>query len=83
MAARKKASKKISGYDSMHRSLKVMTIDEIIETAQREYGRPDGPRMDMLRRLAGRYNKLQGRRAMDIITAKRPRDLRAALVSNR
>lgn len=82
MAVKKKASK-INSYDSMHKGLKVMTIDDIIETAQKEYQRPDGPRMDMLRRLAGRYNKLQGRRAMDLFTAKRPRDLRAALASNR
>ena len=87
MAAKKKVKAKaqIANYGEMHKSLKGMSRQELIEAIQHEIDQPE-PRRDMVTRLIGRLNKVTGRHAMSSILAllskKGARDVNAALASD-
>lgn len=86
MAVKKKEAKKqIANYGEMHKSLRGMTRQQLIEAIQHEIDQPE-PRRDMITRLIGRLNKVTGRHAMNSILAllskKGTRDVNAALASD-
>lgn len=87
MAAKKKVTAdRTVNYGAMHKNLKSMTEKDLLNAIQQEVDR-DQPRPDMLRRLAGRLNKVRGSRVMatvmGMLSAKGKRDVNAALVSDR
>jgi hypothetical protein len=85
--AKKTAVEATKTYADMHRSLRTMNEAQIV-VAMQQVLQSENPRIDMLTRLIGRYNKLRAKKVATSVlgllatTPKEKRDVNAALLGN-
>jgi hypothetical protein len=64
----KKLAALLTSWDATTKYLRLLTPDEILKALKHEKSRPDGPRMNILFRLAQRYdNATKSRRLQELI----------------
>lgn len=86
MAKKTVAADATKNYAQMHENLSNMTEDELVFAMQNVLDEDD-PRVDMLTRIVGRYNRVRSNKATSRVLAllgspKGKRDVRAALLGN-
>lgn len=83
---KKTAAEATKTYADMHQNLGSMTEDQLVAAMQHELEK-DEPRVDLLTRLVGRYNKLRGKKSITVVLGllsyKGKRDVYAVLGHNR
>lgn len=84
--AKKTAVEATKTYAHLHKSIGRMTEEELKTAMQQVLDDPE-PRVDMLQRLLGRYNKVRARKAttavLGLLSYKGKRDVNAVLGNDR
>lgn len=80
------AKNQLAGYKAAHKNMRLMTLKELAVALQAEID-ADHPRVDLIMRLVGRYNRMDGarrqREIIGLLSKPGKRDVNAILGHNR
>jgi len=83
MAKEKNAA--LTGYKAAHKTMKAMKLRDIAKALQAELD-SEAPRVDLITRLVGRYNRVDGarrqREILALLNRRGPKNVDAVLANN-